>query len=711
MSLRRPEKSIEILAPAGSREQLTAAVRSGADAVYLGTGMFNARRNAENFSAFEQLGEAVEYCHDSGVDVHLAANILVRDEEWSDAELLLENACRLGVDAMIVQDVGLARYIHACAPDMAMHASTQMSLHTSQGAVAAAEMGFCRAVLARELSGEEIAAITAVSPIETEVFIHGALCMSVSGQCLFSSVLGGRSGNRGLCAQPCRLPFKASGDASGFDGCMSLRDMSHINYIPELIGMGVASIKIEGRMKRPEYVAAAVTACRLMRDEGEVPPDLMGKLVAVFSRSGFTDGYFCARRGRGMFGKRTKDDVISASSALFNSLHQLYKNEFQRIPLEVKLTAPDINTHTLLEVRDCDGNSVVTEGECPQTALKIPFSDEYGVRILGKTGGTPYYINKFTSNVGEGLTLVSSQLSAMKRAALEKLSVIRRAPREIPLDGKCQILQRRDFGLDYPALRVIFHSAEQIPSNLDGVQMAYIPLETEISLMKYAADMLLKRGVIPAVEAPRGIFGDEENIEKMAIIAKSLGIENVMVHNIGLIPVMNRVGMTIHGGFGLNVFNSRALDAFADIGLADNELSYELTLNQISALGSLQPRGMIIRGRIPMMLTRNCPAALSPKGCSGRAKEGGVCGIIDRTGRELPVMCRRGCSEIFNPVMMSVAENVSGKASYKLSLDWVTLSFTEEDDELCGRIISEYLSGNIGREIGITSGLYFKGVM
>ena len=220
---------IEILAPAGSQEQLVAAVRSGADAVYLGAGGLNARRNAENFSDFSRLREAVGYCHASGVEVHLTANILVRDDEWSSAKELISEACAIGVDAVIVQDAGLARYIHAAAPDLVMHASTQMSLHTAGGAIAAAEMGFKRAVLSRELSGKEISEITAVSPIETEVFIHGALCMCVSGQCLFSAVLGGRSGNRGLCAQPCRLPFRVTGDKSGFDGCMSLKDMSHIN--------------------------------------------------------------------------------------------------------------------------------------------------------------------------------------------------------------------------------------------------------------------------------------------------------------------------------------------------------------------------------------------------------------------------------------------------------------------------------------------------
>ena len=234
-----PKKDkIEILAPAGSREQLIAAVRSGADAVYLGAGGLNARRSAENFSDYSQLRDAVEYCHASGVDVHLTANILVRDDEWQQARELIETACALGVDAVIVQDAGLARYIHSAAPELVMHASTQMSLHTAGGAIAAASMGFKRAVLSRELSENEIAAITSASTIETEVFIHGALCMCVSGQCLFSAVLGGRSGNRGLCAQPCRLPFRVTGDRSGFDGCMSLKDMSHIGYIPALETMG-----------------------------------------------------------------------------------------------------------------------------------------------------------------------------------------------------------------------------------------------------------------------------------------------------------------------------------------------------------------------------------------------------------------------------------------------------------------------------------------
>ena len=707
--------SIEILAPAGSREQLTAAVRAGADAVYLGAGGLNARRGAENFSDFARLREAVEYCHASGVDVHLTANILVRDDEWEQARRLIEDACALGVDAVIVQDAGLARYIHAVAPELVMHASTQMSLHTPGAAAAAAAMGFRRAVLSRELSGSEIAAITAVSPIETEVFIHGALCMCVSGQCLFSAVLGGRSGNRGLCAQPCRLPFRVTGDRSGFDGCMSLKDMSHIGHMPELQAMGVRSVKIEGRMKRPEYVAAAVTACRLMRDEGEVPPALAGKLAAVFSRSGFTDGYFTGRRGRAMFGTRTRDDVVSASPALLNSLHPLYKTECSRVPLRMKLTAADADSPAVLEACDGSGHSLSVTGDKPQRAEKAPFSQPFAERILGKTGGTPYYLETLTSDVGEGLTLPSSSLSAMKRGILEGMDVLRRAARRIPFDDSAPDgtpSPRKEFAPGIPALRVVFHSAGQVPDRMEGVSMAYLPLETDEDTLARIAARLRAQGVIPAVEAPRGLFGAEKQTEKYAVLAKDNGIMNIMIHNAGLIPVMKRVGMTLRGGFGLNVFNSRALDGYRALGVADNELSLELTLGQIAALGSLQPRGMIIRGRIPMMITRNCPAALSPKGCTGFSKqnEGPFCSVTDRTGRELPVLCRSGCSEIFNPVMMSVIGNVAGKTRNALSLDWVTLSFTTESREECAAIIAGVLNGVLPKEPGITSGLYLKGV-
>ena len=418
-----------------------------------------------------------------------------------------------------------------------------------------------------------------------------------------------------------------------------------------------------------------------------------------------------------MFGTRTREDVVSASSALLGSLHPLYKTEYRRVPLEMKLAAADIHSPATLEVSDPDGHSLTVTGEKPQIAEKAPFSGDYAKKMLGKTGGTPYYLGEFHSDLPEGLTLPSPALSAMKRNALEKLDALRRKPEPVPFDSNrenCRPTARRSFGDGKPELRVIFRSIHQMPDDLSGVSMVYLPLETDAATLAGAIEIIRANGKRPAVEAPRGFFGAEEAIEQYVLQAKELGVKDIMIHNIGLLPMMKKHGMRIHGGFGLNVFNSRSLDEYASLGLTDSELSFELTLGQITALASGQPRGMIIRGRIPMMITRNCPAALSPKGCMGYSRNGGPdgrnCSITDRTGRELPVLCRTGCSEIFNPVMMSVAENVAGKSREELSLDWVTLSFTTESREECTAVIGGFVKGAPAREPGITAGLYFKGV-
>ena len=322
-------KPVEILAPAGSFDALVAAVRCGANAVYLGAGDFNARRNADNFTE-KELKEAINYCHVRNVKVYLTLNTLVFDAEVSAALELLSCVCALGADALIVQDLGLARLIREVAPDMPLHASTQMSVMNIEGLRELEELGFKRAVLPRELSFEEIRELKENTTLELEIFVHGALCMCVSGQCYLSGMLGGRSGNRGLCAQPCRLPFEAPG-GTGFD--LSLKDLSLLEHLPELAELGIDSFKIEGRMKRPEYVAAAVSACRATMDrvtkdrrdsdlvdysgiETQSEARLKEQLRAVFSRSGFTDGYYTEKTGRSMFGTRRREDVTAAAPVL-----------------------------------------------------------------------------------------------------------------------------------------------------------------------------------------------------------------------------------------------------------------------------------------------------------------------------------------------------------------------------------------------------------
>ena len=324
----------EILSPVGSWEMLEAAVKSGADAVYLGAKDFSARRNAQNFTN-EELKKAVEYCHIRGVKVYLTLNILIKDSELESAFELAKNAYNSGIDGIIVQDLGLAKVLHDYLPELPLHASTQMSVHSISALPILSRLGFTQVVVAREMSLEDLTEFCKEAKkynITVEVFVHGALCMSVSGQCLLSAYLGSRSGNRGLCAGPCRLPFKADG-GTGYD--LSLKDLSLLEYIKELYEIGVRSFKIEGRMKRPEYVAAATYACKQALESGKVDCELSNTLQNVFSRSGFTSGYLENKLGKDMFGIRTKEDVISADKA-FPLLHELYRKERKSVAVTLK---------------------------------------------------------------------------------------------------------------------------------------------------------------------------------------------------------------------------------------------------------------------------------------------------------------------------------------------------------------------------------------
>ncbi|MBQ5897642.1 MAG: U32 family peptidase, partial [Oscillospiraceae bacterium] len=404
----------EILAPVGGKEQLIAAVRSGANAVYLGAKNFNARRNASNFEDFE-LPEIVSYCHARNVKVHVVLNTLVMDSEIPALMEEIKNVALSGADAFIVQDLAVAKLVREICPSMEMHASTQMTIHDLAGALEAQNLGFKRAVLSRELSLDEIKYISERTDIELEAFVHGALCMCMSGCCYLSSVLGGRSGNRGLCAQPCRLDFRFGEK----NHALSLKDMSHIEHIRELASAGVCSFKIEGRMKRPEYVAAAVTACRAALN-GEKPD--IESLRAVFSRQGFTDGYFTGKRTPDMFGFRSHEDVTAADKVLKN-LANLYKDEANLVPLKMELfiseTAP-----SLLKVSDGKNTVSVTGGIC-EKAMRAPTDKALAERYLSKTGGTPFFLSELEFSAEGEPIIAAGELNEMRRNALAQLSEIR----------------------------------------------------------------------------------------------------------------------------------------------------------------------------------------------------------------------------------------------------------------------------------------------
>ncbi|MGI6261105.1 MAG: DUF3656 domain-containing U32 family peptidase [Acutalibacteraceae bacterium] len=697
---------LEILAPAGGPESLEPAVRCGADAVYLGAARFSARGSAQNFDR-EQLADAVAYCHARGVKVYLALNTLLRDDELEDALQLAEYACSLPVDALIVQDLGLSRVLSRCAPGLKRNASTQMSIHTPQGAALCRELGFGRVVLARECSAAEIEEIARTAGLELECFAHGALCMSVSGQCWFSAVLGSRSGNRGLCAQPCRLPFAAPG-GTGHD--LSLKDLSLVGRLGELAGLGVSSAKIEGRMKRPEYVAAAVSACRRDADGEPVPPWLAEDLQAVFSRSGFTQGYFDGVRGREMFGTRRREDVEAAPAAL-KRLHELYRAERQSVPVRLSFAARSGQACSLT-VEDPAGNRVCVSGAVPQPAQSVALSEERCAAQLGKLGGTPFAAQGCVCTLEEGISLPAAELNRMRREAAAQLLALRarKPPTAFSAQKAGELLrepadraERRLSTGETAALRLHFALAEQIPAagaareKLRQAELVYLRAGTSPREL----EKLLGQGVRLGVELPRALFGCAEAFRAHLRTARSLGITDVWAGTLNAVALAREEGLTVHGGFGLNAFNTQSLEALRGLGLQDTEASIELTLAQIAVLGGEMPRGVVVYGRLPLMLTRCCPLQ-NGRDCAHCDKNGS---LTDRRGVSFPVRCFGGASELLNSVPLFLLDRLREVRG----ADFVSMRFDVENSVEIEEILTHFPK-NSRPECDFTRGLAEKGV-
>lgn len=684
------KNNIEILAPCGSYESVEAAVRQGADAVYIGALRFSARAYASNFDESD-LKKTIEYCHLHKTAVHLAVNTLVSDEELLQALGVVKKAYELGADAFIVQDLGLAYHIKRICPQAVLHASTQMGVHTPQAARLLYSMGFDRVVLAREMSKDEIEAVVRSCDVETEVFVHGALCMCMSGQCYLSAMLGGRSGNRGRCAQPCRLPFSVVG-GTGHD--LSLKDNCIIDKISELAEMGVTSAKIEGRMKRPEYVAAAVAACKKAKSTGNADKSDLDRLRAVFSRSGFTDGYYNGKLGKEMFGTRSKEDVVSATNKVLSELRMMYKDEIQSRLVDMKLTLRENVPTELTAV--CGDLSVTVKGEVPQTARTVALSEQKAAAQLSKTGGTAFRVQSASINVGDNLTVPISQLNAMRREVLDKLErQITTAEKKItnPTNIFPVLPHRREGKLKY---RAHFRNCD-IPDIFQKCEFVYVPLFSSVERI----DSLIEDGFTVAVEIPRAIFGLEEKVAEALEKIRQVGVLDVYCGNIGTVALAKKLGFTVHGGFALNIFNTSAVNFYEELGLCDTELSCELTANQINSMGGSIERGFVGYGHLPLMITRNCPNK-NGKGCSDCK---GKSVITDRRGKTFTLMCSSGCTELLNGNALVLSDK---QGAFK-GADFMSFRFTYESKEECENIFKDYL--NRKKPTGeYTGGLYFRGV-
>lgn len=682
----------ELLLPAGDGEAVRAAVQNGADAVYLGGKQFSARQNAKNFSE-DGLREAVSYCHARGVKVYQTLNTLVFDTQLDEVAQAVRQGCSCGIDAFIVQDWGVFALIRSLCPQMRLHASTQMTVHTPRGAALLREMGASRVVLARELSLEEIRAITEQVDVETEVFVHGALCMSVSGQCYLSGMIGGRSGNRGCCAGSCRLPFSPDRTERY---ALSLKDNCLTGHLQELAQAGVTSLKIEGRMKRPEYVAAAA---RAYAEEQEGKPADMQTLRAVFSRSGFTDAYFTGNIGPDMFGIRQKEDVTAATAKLLKGLENTYQKEKGRIPLDMQLHIR-AGEPVRLYANDPDGHRVEAIGAEPEPAVNRPLRRKELSERLGKLGGTIFLPGKVEIWMEEGLSLPVSVINELRRAVCTEILASRSEIRPVPCNGSLPALpepQKADRPLAYAARYARYAQVDE--TLLPQWEWFSLPLdEAEAhagSLSAWKDKLLLEPG--------RALFGGEGEVFESLARLKKLGFWRIFCNNIAHLQMARALSMEAVGGPFLNVTNSLSAAELARLGIGAQTLSFEMNLSDAQAIRAPIPLGLLIYGYLPLMLLRSCPL----RGLGACRDCGGSGWLTDRKGKRFRVSCggNRRYAELYNADLLWMAERQKELAGLSFGIFY----FTSESREECARVLEQYRRGEAATR-PFTRGLYYRNI-
>ncbi len=693
---------MELLSPAGRWEAMAAAVQNGADAVYLGCGRLNARRSAENFTA-GQLPEAVAYCHLRGAKVYLTVNTLLSDRELGEAGELLRLASRCGVDGVIVQDWGVAALARRIVPDLPLHGSTQMTIHSLAGAEEAARLGMRCVVLGRELSAADVRHICRHSPIAVEVFAHGALCMCWSGQCAMSALIGQRSGNRGACAQPCRLPYRF--DGGGMGRPLSLKDASLADHLAELEDMGVSILKLEGRMKRPEYVAVVTRIyAALLREKRRPTAEERRQLELAFSREGFTDGYWRGKPGPEMFGSRPED--APAPSDLFRAAKAAYDRGDMRtvavsLAAEIRAGQP-----ARLTAADGEGRAAAARGPVPEPARTRPLEAVDVKARLSKTGGTVFRAETVEAALDPGLSLPASAINALRRDALDALASLRVEPPE-RREGAAPPLPENSCEAEGPALTVFLSRGSQLSGALLGLSPAvvYFPAERAEEFGSFPTGVEFC-AVLPRVSKD----GEMPALLRLLELAKEMGCTSAAVQNIGQLSLGERLGLSLRGGFGLNIFNSLSLRQCLDWGLKSAVLSFELRHEQIRDLRKALPCEAIVYGRLPLMLTENCLTA-NALGCWS----GNLCGpcrggheLTDRRGERFPILPAYGCrSEIENSRVLFLAD----KPEYRrCGLSLAQLRFTTETAEECVRVLGAYLEQNAAAPADCTRGLFYRGV-
>ena len=692
---------LELLSPAGSPEAVIAAVQNGADAVYLGLSDFNARRGAQNFS-LEEFLKAVRYCRIRGCRVYVTLNTLVNDREFAQAVDAARTVSEAGADAVLVQDLGLAAAIRHALPDLPVHASTQMSIHNLAGVEAAAQMGITRAVLARELSLEQIRFIAQHASIETEVFVHGALCFCHSGQCYMSSLIGRRSGNRGMCAQPCRLQYTLGGRMDDYP--LSLKDSCLVDRLKELEDAGVACVKIEGRMKRPEYTGIVTGIySKAIKERRQPSADEMETLERAFSRSGFTQGYFNGDR-EDMFGVRMEPD--RDSDRLFAAARKKYgSGELRRVPVHF-YTIAEKGQELKAIAFDNDGNRAVATGHVPERAKNAGISKDFLIEQMYKTGGTPYLCVEDQAKADPGLYVPVSDINELRRKLLNDLSDKRALPPErrsleLPLSPE-NIPVSGD-----PVTIFQVRTSDQMAPELAELKADYLYVPAQELVRNFdAAEPFIEKGTVPVAVLPRVITDDQAaEVEETLLSLCSMGVNEALVGNLGHVYLAKKAGMKLRGDFGLNAFNSATFEVLKEAGFLSATASFELRLAQIKDLKKPLDTELIVYGRLPLMVSDQCIMRESAGRCSCQVPGQ----LTDRMGSVFPVVKEFGCRNvIYNAHKLYLADKREDILSAGL---WgMRLMFTTESPLECAEVAKCYLGVSDYTPNVLTRGLYYRGV-
>ena len=692
---------LELLSPAGSPEAVIAAVQNGADAVYLGMGDFNARRGAKNFTN-EEFEKAVTYCRVRGCKVYVTLNTLVNDREMGAAVDAARLASECGADGIIIQDLGLISAIRRALPDIPLHASTQMSIHNLAGVQAAAEMGLTRAVLARELSLEEIAYITKNAPIETEIFVHGALCFCHSGQCYMSSLIGRRSGNRGMCAQPCRMQYSLGGRMDDYP--MSLKDNCLVDRLREIEEAGVACIKIEGRMKRPEYTAIVTGIySKALREHRQPTPEEMTMLTKAFSRQGFTQGYFNGDK-KDMLGVRGEPE--EGTEKIFTVARRAYADgELRRVPVHF-YTVAEKGERIKAIAFDDDGHKAVTYGPVPEKAKRQGLTDGYLVEQMFKTGGTPYNCVENKAKTDPGLYLAAAEINELRRKLISELSAQRSAPptrRSLDLPAPPKNVPT----VADPKLIIQVRTAEQLTKELADLRPAYIYVPAMIMAAEPKLVLpFVEKGSVPVAVLPR-IVNDAQMKEVYATLQKlfDYGVNEALVGNLGQVVMARRAGMKLRGDFGLNAFNSYTLEMLNEMGFLSATASFELRIAQIKDMAKPLDTELIVYGRLPLMVSDQCIIKESAGRCACQTPAQ----MADRMGSVFPVVKEYGCRNVvYNAHKLYLADKKEDL--YSAGLWGLRMMFTTESARECVEVAKGHMGLSDYKPNVLTRGLYYRGV-